>query len=110
MDVFLSKHATTALHCTCNTVPVGTSMSFTFIFTQVCASSFIAAMKVTSESIFWCSVELNTFSNIFFNICVSFSILTTSLMASNPSIGYSISPEVTRYGTSNVAEFVSSPT
>ena len=31
-------------------------------------------------------------------------------MALNPSIGYSIYIEVTRYGTFNVAEFVSSPT
>ena len=41
---------------------------------------------------------------------VSFLILTLSLMALNPSSGYSISPEVTRYGTAKVAEFVSCPT
>ena len=30
-------------------------------------------------------------------------------MALNPSIGYYVSPEVSRYGTSNVAEVLSSP-
>ena len=56
------------------------------------------------------SVELNTFSNVSVNICVLLFILIISLMALNPSIGYSIYTEVTRYGTFNVAEFVSSPT
>ena len=32
------------------------------------------------------------------------------LMAFNPGIGYSVSQEVIRYGTSNVAKFVSFPT
>ena len=31
-------------------------------------------------------------------------------MALNPSIGYSVSPEVTKYGTSIVSKFVLSPT
>ena len=56
------------------------------------------------------SVELNTFLNVSVNICVLLFILIISLMALNPSIGYSIYTEVTRYGTFNVAEFVSSPT
>ena len=33
-----------------------------------------------------------------------------SLMALNPGVGYSVSQEVIRYGTSNVAKFVSFPT
>ena len=56
------------------------------------------------------SVELNTFLNVYVNICVLLFILIISLMALNPSIGYSIYTEVTRYGTFNVAEFVSPPT
>ena len=109
IGVFLSRNPTFALHCTYKPFLL-VLLSFPFVFTQVCASSSVLAMKFTSESIFWWSVELNTFSNIFFNSCVSLFILTISLMALNPSIGYSISPEVTRYDTFNVPEFVSSPT
>ena len=109
MDVFLYKNPTSALHCICNTFPAGIAMSFSFIWTQVCASSSVAAMKFTNEAIFWWSVKLNIFANIFFNICVSLFIFI-SLMALNSSIGYSVSPEVTRYGTFGVVEFVSSLT
>ena len=83
-------------------------LSLLFLHRCLCSPILLLLWKLSLNPPFDDHLNRMHFQIFFENFSVSLFILIISLTTLNLSIGYSISPDVTRYGISNVDELVSS--